>query len=330
MKILGIESSCDETAAAVVEDGRKVLSNVISSQIEVHRLYGGVVPEIASRNHVVNINGVVDNALKEANCTLSDIDAIAVTYGAGLIGALLCGVSYAKALAMATGKPLIAVNHLHGHIAANYIAHQDLTPPYLCLIVSGGNTALVHVKGYTEFEVLGETQDDACGEAFDKVARVLSLPYPGGPEIDKLADMGKATIPMPVPKFNKGEFKFSYSGLKTAVVNYVHNSKEVVREDVAQSFRHAAVTQLVDNTVRAVKKYGFKTVTVAGGVGANKYLREKMSLASEKYGFKVYFPTKILCTDNAAMIAGAGYYDYIEGKGIAGLDLNATAVLGLK
>ncbi len=330
MKILGIESSCDETAAAVVEDGRKVLSSVISSQIEVHRLYGGVVPEIASRNHVVNIDGVVDSALKDAGCTLSDIDAIAVTYGAGLIGALLCGVSYAKALAMATKKPLIAVNHLHGHIAANYIAHKDLEPPYLCLIVSGGNTALVHVKSYTEFEVLGETQDDACGEAFDKVARVLSLPYPGGPEIDKLADKGKATIPMPVPKFNKGEFKFSYSGLKTAVVNYVHNSKSIVPEDVAQSFRHAAVTQLVDNTVRAVKKFGFKTVTVAGGVGANKYLRQKMQEASEKYGFKVYFPTPVLCTDNAAMIAGAGYYDYIEGKSVAGLDLNATAVLGLK
>lgn len=330
MKILGIESSCDETAAAVVEDGRTVLSNVISSQIEIHRLYGGVVPEIASRNHVVNINGVVDEALKEANCTLSDIDAIAVTYGAGLIGALLCGVSYAKALAMATDKPLIAVNHLHGHIAANYIAHKELKPPYLCLIVSGGNTALVNVKGYTEFEVIGETQDDACGEAFDKVARVLGLRYPGGPEIDKLADKGKANIPMPVPKFGRGEYKFSYSGLKTAVVNYVHNTKNIVAEDVAQSFRHAAVTQLVENTVRAVRQFKFSEVTVAGGVGANKYLREKMLEASKKEGFKVYFPTSVLCTDNAAMIASAGYFDYIEGKGMAGLDLNATAVLGLK
>lgn len=330
MKILGIESSCDETAAAVVEDGRNVLSNVISSQIEIHRLYGGVVPEIASRNHVVNINGVVDEALEAANCTLSDIDAIAVTYGAGLIGALLCGVSYAKALAMATDKPLIAVNHLHGHIAANYIAHEELKPPYLCLIVSGGNTALVNVKGYTEFEVIGETQDDACGEAFDKVARVLGLRYPGGPEIDKLADKGEANIPMPVPKFGKGEYKFSYSGLKTAVINYVHNTKNIVPENVAQSFRHAAVTQLVENTVRAVRQFKFREVTVAGGVGANKYLREKMLEASQKEGFKVYFPTQVLCTDNAAMIASAGYFDYIEGKGIAGLDLNATAVLGLK
>ncbi len=330
MKILGIESSCDETAAAVVEDGRKVLSNVISSQIDIHRTYGGVVPEIASRNHVVNINGVVDSALKEAGLELSDIDAIAVTYGAGLIGALLCGVSYAKALAMASNKPLIAVNHLHGHVAANYIAHQELTPPYLCLIVSGGNTALVNVKGYTEFEVIGETQDDACGEAFDKVARVLGLRYPGGPEIDKLAEKGNVNISLPVPKFSKGEYKFSYSGLKTAVVNYVHNTKNFSPEDVACSFRHVAVTQLVDNTVRAVREFGFKQVAVAGGVGANKYLRQRMQDASEKEGFKVYFPTSILCTDNAAMIAAAGYFNYLEGKGLAGLDLNATAVLGLK
>lgn len=329
MKILGIESSCDETAAAVVEDGRKVLSNVIASQIAIHREYGGVVPEIASRNHVLNINGVVDTALKESGCTLQDIDAIAVTYGAGLIGALLCGVSFAKALAMSAQKPLIAVNHLHGHIAANYIAHQDLEPPYLCLVVSGGHTALVDVKSYTEFSVIGQTADDACGEAFDKVARVLGLPYPGGPEIDKLAESGKVNIPLPKPKFSGGEIKFSYSGIKTAVVNYVHNAKELVKADVAASFRYSAVSQLIDNTVKCVKKYGYKTVAVAGGVGANKLLRYEMEKASKKYGFKAYFPTPILCTDNAAMIAAAGYYDYIENKGIAGLDLNASAILGL-
>lgn len=330
MKILGIETSCDETAASVVEDGRKVLSNVISSQIDIHRTYGGVVPEIASRNHVVNINGVVDEALKGAGVTLSDIDAIAVTYGPGLVGALLCGVSYAKALSMASKKPLIAVNHLHGHVAANYIAHPELEPPYLCLIASGGNTALVNVKSYTEFEVIGETQDDACGEAFDKVARVLSLPYPGGPEIDKLANQGNPTISFPVPKTKKGEYKFSYSGLKTAVVNYVHNTKNINPADVACSFRHVAVTQLVDNTVRAVREFNFKRVAIAGGVGANSYLRELMQKAGEKYKFKVYFPTSVLCTDNAAMIASAGYYDYIENKSLAGLELNATAVLGLK
>lgn len=329
MKILGIESSCDETAAAVVEDGRKVLSNVIASQIAIHREYGGVVPEIASRNHVLNINGVVDTALKESGCTLQDIDAIAVTYGAGLIGALLCGVSFAKALAMSAKKPLIAVNHLHGHIAANYIAHQDLEPPYLCLVVSGGHTALVDVKSYTEFSVIGQTADDACGEAFDKVARVLGLPYPGGPEIDKLAESGKVNIPLPKPKFSGGEIKFSYSGIKTAVVNYVHNAKELIKADVAASFRYSAVSQLIDNTIKCVKKYGYKTVAVAGGVGANKLLRYEMEKASKKYGFKAYFPTPILCTDNAAMIAAAGYYDYIENKGIAGLDLNASAILGL-
>jgi len=329
MRILGIESSCDETAAAVVEDGRKVLSNVISSQISIHREYGGVVPEIASRNHVLNINGVVDKALSDAGMELKDVDAIAVTYGAGLIGALLCGVSFAKALAMSAEKPLVAVNHLHGHIAANYIAHQDLTPPYLCLVVSGGHTALVDVKSYTEFNVIGQTADDACGEAFDKVARVLSLPYPGGPEIDKLAKDGKVCIPLPKPKFASGEIKFSYSGIKTAVVNYCHNTKEFVKADVAASFRYAAVSQLIDNTVKCVKKYGCKTVAVAGGVGANKLLREEMEKVSKKYGFRAYFPTPILCTDNAAMIAAAGYYDYIEGKSIAGLDLNAHAVLGL-
>ncbi|MBQ2714144.1 MAG: tRNA (adenosine(37)-N6)-threonylcarbamoyltransferase complex transferase subunit TsaD [Clostridia bacterium] len=329
MKILGIESSCDETAAAVVEDGRRVLSSIISSQISIHREYGGVVPEIASRNHVLNINGVVDQALKEANCTLNEVDAIAVTYGAGLIGALLCGVSYAKALAMSTKKPLIAVNHLHGHIAANYIAHQDLTPPYLCLVVSGGHTALVDVKSYTEFSVIGQTADDACGEAFDKVARVLGLPYPGGPEIDKLAKEGKVSISLPKPKFSGGEIKFSYSGIKTAVVNYCHNTKEFNKADVAASFRYSAVSQLIDNTVKCVKKYGYKTVAVAGGVGANSLLREEMEKAGKKYNFRAYFPTPILCTDNAAMIASAGYYDFMENKGIAGLDLNAHAVLGL-
>lgn len=329
MKILGIESSCDETAAAVVVDGRYVLSNEIASQIDIHRAYGGVVPEIASRNHVLNVVGVVDRALKSAGETIESIDAIAVTYGAGLIGALLCGVSYAKALSMATGKPLIAVNHLHGHIAANYIAHSELTPPYLCLVVSGGHTAVVEVKSYTEFCVLGETTDDACGEAFDKVARVLGLPYPGGPEIDKLAQLGQPIIPMPKPNFKSDCIKFSYSGIKTAVVNYCHNTKEYNKADVAASFRKCAVDQLVDNVLKAVRRYGYKTVAVAGGVGANKLLRKTMQEVADKEGFKVYFPTPILCTDNAAMIASAGYFDYMENKGVAGLDLNAHAVLGL-
>lgn len=329
MKILGIESSCDETAAAVVEDGRRVLSNEIASQIDIHRAYGGVVPEIASRNHVVNVTGVVDSALKKAGETIDSIDAIAVTYGAGLIGALLCGVSYAKALAMASGKPLIAVNHLHGHIAANYIAHSELEPPYLCLVVSGGHTAVVEVKSYTEFRVLGETSDDACGEAFDKVARVLGLPYPGGPEIDKLAELGNPIIPMPKPNFKSDCIKFSYSGIKTAVVNYCHNTKEYSKADVAASFRKCAVDQLVDNVLKAVKTYGYKTVAVAGGVGANKLLRKTMQEVADREGFKVYFPTPILCTDNAAMIAGAGYYYYKANIGLADLDLNAHAVLDL-
>lgn len=333
MKILGIESSCDETAASVVEDGRKVLSSVIASQIEIHKRFGGVVPEIASRNHTLAVKSIVDEALKEANITLSDIDAIAVTYGSGLVGALLVGVSYAKALALASGKPLVAVNHIRGHISANYIAHEGLEPPYMCLVVSGGHTAILNVKSYVDVEVIGTTVDDACGEAFDKVARVLGLPYPGGPQIERVAREGRPTVNLPRPLKKEKNFNFSYSGLKTAVINHVHNTKAkggvVNVADVACSFQEAAVSFLSDNLIGAAKKYGAKKVAVAGGVGANTALRKRLQEVTEKEGIELYLPPKNLCTDNAAMIASAGYFDIISGKPYADLTLNATPSLGL-
>ncbi len=320
--ILGIESSCDETSIAVVKNGREVLSNVISSQIDIHKLYGGVVPEIASRNHVINIDGVFEEALRVANVTIDDIDAIAVTYGAGLQGALIVGVNFAKALAYATNKPLIAVNHIEGHISANYIEHKDLKPPFACLIVSGGHTALCKMDSFLSRSLIGTTTDDAIGEAFDKVARECGLEYPGGPNVQKQALQGKKTINfINKPHEKLKDFNFSYSGLKTAVINYIHNKKqrgeEVNIADVCCSFQEEAVSQVVFKSIEACKKYNMKTLVLAGGVSANARLREMATIEGEKAGITVLYPPLKLCTDNAAMIASAGYFSFIEGKNIA-------------
>ena len=326
--ILGIESSCDETAAAVVKNGREVLSNVISSQIELHKLYGGVVPEIASRKHIEKINQVIEEALEAAKVTLEDIDAIAVTYGPGLVGALLVGVAEAKAISYATGKPLVGVHHIEGHVSANYIENKELEPPFLCLIVSGGHTHLVIVRDYGEYEIVGRTRDDAAGEAFDKVARAIGLGYPGGPKIDKLAKEGnKHAISFPRAKVAENEYDFSFSGVKSAVLNYINGcnmkGEEINRADVAASFQEAVVDVLVTHTVAAAKAYGFKNVAMAGGVASNSALREGMKRACEKNGLNLYYPSPIYCTDNGAMIGVAGYYEYIKGVR-AGLDLNAV------
>lgn len=331
--ILAIESSCDETSAAVTR-GRDVLSLVIASQIEIHKRFGGVVPEIASRNHVSAIRNTVDEALKQANVSLSDISAVAVTYGAGLLGALLVGVSYAKALAYAMNVPLIKVNHVRGHISANYIADKSLEPPYLCLLASGGHTAIVEVTGYDDVKVIGTTQDDAVGEAFDKVARVLGLPYPGGPEIEKLAKEGKPTIDFPKGFHNKNTLDFSYSGLKTSVINYMHTAaqkgEEVNKADVACSFQKSAVGVMTENVEKALLKTGLKTVVIAGGVASNKHLREEMEKVGEKHGVNVIYPPLKLCTDNAAMIGACAYNLIKEGKGRASLDLDASASVSLE
>lgn len=331
--ILAIESSCDETSAAVTR-GRDVLSLVIASQIEIHKRFGGVVPEIASRNHVSAIRNTVDEALKQANVSPSDISAVAVTYGAGLLGALLVGVSYAKALAYAMNVPLIKVNHVRGHISANYIADKSLEPPYLCLLASGGHTAIVEVVGYDDVKVIGTTQDDAVGEAFDKVARVLGLPYPGGPEIEKLAKDGKPTIYFPKGFHNKNTLDFSYSGLKTSVINYMHTAaqkgEEVNKADVACSFQKSAVGVMTENVEKALLKTGLKTVVIAGGVASNKHLREEMEKVGEKHGVNVIYPPLKLCTDNAAMIGACAYNLIKEGKGRASLDLDASASVSLE
>ena len=331
--ILAIESSCDETSAAVTR-GRDVLSLVIATQIEIHKRFGGVVPEIASRNHVSAIRNTVDEALKQANVSLSDISAVAVTYGAGLLGALLVGVSYAKALAYAMNVPLIKVNHVRGHISANYIADKSLEPPYLCLLASGGHTAIVEVVGYDDVKVIGTTQDDAVGEAFDKVARVLGLPYPGGPEIEKLAKDGKPTIDFPKGFHNKNTLDFSYSGLKTSVINYMHTAaqkgEEVNKADVACSFQKSAVGVMTENVEKALLKTGLKTVVIAGGVASNKHLREEMEKVGEKHGVNVIYPPLKLCTDNAAMIGACAYNLIKEGKGRASLDLDASASVSLE
>lgn len=319
--ILGIESSCDETAAAVVKNGREVLSNVISSQIAIHEKFGGVVPEIASRNHVEAISNVVKKALKDANITLSEIDAIAVTYGPGLVGALLVGVSYAKALAFACKKPLIGTNHIEGHIAANYITHEELKPPFLAFVISGGHTHLVHIKDYKEFEIIGKTRDDAIGEAFDKVARVIGLGYPGGPKIDKLAKEGEANIKLPETHFEN--LDFSFSGIKTAVINLNHKTPDLNKADLAASFEKAVTDVLVENSIKACEELNLKTIALAGGVSANSYIRNRFLELEETNGIKVYYPEPILCTDNAAMIASAGYYNYINGIK-SELDLNAV------
>ncbi len=328
--VLAIESSCDETAVAITR-GRELLSNVIASQIDIHKRFGGVVPEIASRNHTMAIDNVTKEALSEANMTLDDVDCIAVTYGAGLLGALLVGVSYAKALAYATEKPLIAVNHIKGHIAANYIAKPDLRPPYLCLIASGGHTTIAYVKSLCEVEIKGCTQDDACGEAFDKVARVLGLPYPGGPQIEKLAKEGNPTIVLPTPYKDKDTYDFSYSGIKTAVINYVHKTEQrgekVNCADVACSFQEKVTDIMVDNTIRCATDMGVDTVVIAGGVGSNAVLREKMSRRAGERGIKVYYPPIKLCTDNGAMIASQAYNMIKTGARASDVDLDANANL---
>ena len=333
MNILAIESSCDETAAAVVQDGRKVLSNIISSQIEIHKLYGGVVHEIASRKHIEKVIQVVDEALKEASLTMDEIDAVAVTYGPGLVGALLVGVSAAKSIAFAHNKPLIGVHHIEGHISANYIENEELEPPFLCLVVSGGHTNLVIVKDYGEYEVLGKTRDDAAGEAFDKVARAIGLGYPGGPKIQKISEEGnKDAIAFPRAKVADNPFDFSFSGLKSSVLNYINScemkGEEINKADIAASFQEAVVDVLVSHTIEGAKQLGFKKIAMAGGVASNAVLREEMKEACERRGFIFYHPSPILCTDNAAMIGAAAYYDYKKGL-ISDLTLNAVPSLKL-
>ena len=323
--ILGIESSCDETSVSIVKNGREVLSNVINSQIKVHELYGGVVPEIASRMHVEAINGITKEALKEANCTLEDIDAIAVTQGPGLVGALLVGVSYAKGLSLATGKPLVAVNHIEGHIAGNYLTYKELEPPFLCLIISGGHTHLVNVKSYNDFEILGKTRDDAIGEAFDKVARVVGLGYPGGPKVDKLAKEGSPNIELPVSHFDN--LDFSFSGIKTAVINLNHKDPNINKADLCASFEKAVTEMLLINAEKAIKEFGTDKLVLAGGVSSNSYIRKAFDELSSRLNIKVYYPEPILCTDNAAMIAAMGYYNYIKGERA---ELNLNAVPNLK
>ncbi len=322
---LGIESSCDETSVAVVKNGREVLSNVIDSQIKIHEQYGGVVPEIASRNHVEAISRVTHRALEEANIKFEDIDHIACTYGPGLVGALLVGVSYAKALSYTLNIPLIGTNHIQGHIAANYITHKDLEPPFLCMIISGGHTHLVYIKNYIEFEILGKTRDDAIGEAFDKVARVIGLGYPGGPKIDKLAKEGIPNIQLPKSRFDN--LDFSFSGIKTAIINLHHKNPEINRADLCASFEENVTQVLLDNVLKAVKQLDIKKVALAGGVSANTYIREKFMELEKTHNMKVYYPTPILCTDNAAMIASAGYYNFINGKRS---DLFLNAIPNLK
>ncbi len=323
---LGIESSCDETSVAVVKNGREVLSNIIDTQIPIHEKYGGVVPEIASRNHIEAISRVTKKALEVANIRFEDIDAITPTYGPGLVGALLVGLSYGKALSYALNKPLVGVNHIEGHIAANYITHKELEPPFICLLISGGNTQIVHIKDYTEFDVLGKTRDDAIGEAFDKVARVVGLGYPGGPKVDKLAKEGKPNIELPKTHFEN--LDFSFSGIKTAVINLNHNKPDTNKADLCISFEKAVTEVLVENTMKAIEQTGLKTLALGGGVSANSYIRNEF-LKLENQGIKVYTPDLKLCTDNAAMIASAGYYNYINKK-ISELDLNAVPNLKLQ
>lgn len=332
-KILAIESSCDETAAAVVVDGREVLSNVIASQIDIHKKFGGVVPEVASRMHIEAIGAVVEEALEEAGMKFEDIDAVAVTYGPGLVGALLVGLQYAKSLAYGLNIPLIGVNHIEGHISANFIQHKELQPPFVTLVVSGGHTFIVHMKDYGVFEVLGETRDDAAGEAYDKVARAIGLGYPGGPKIDKIAKEGNEdAIKFPRANFHDKTLDFSFSGVKSAVLNYL-NSLQMKGEtynqaDVAASFQKAVVDVLVDNAMKACKEKQVDKIAISGGVASNSYLRAKLTARGEKEGVKVLFPAPILCTDNAAMIGSAAYYEYKAGR-VADLTLNAVPNLKL-
>ncbi len=334
MRILAIESSCDETAAAVVEDGTKVLSNIINTQIELHKLYGGVVPEIASRKHIENISAVVDKALEESGCSLSDMDAIAVTYGPGLVGALLVGVSTAKGLAFASKKPLIPVHHIKGHICANYIENPDFRPPFLCLVASGGHSHLVLAEDYDKYRVLARTRDDAAGEAFDKVSRVLGLGYPGGPAIQKAAEQGNPYA-IHFPRVNMGEsgLDFSFSGVKTAVLNYLHNAEqkgeEINSADVAASFQEAVIDVLTEHLITCAKENGINQIALAGGVAANLPLRERIEKRAKEEGFFFQYPRLSLCTDNAAMIGCAAYYAFQNGT-LADMSLNATPNLSLE
>ena len=331
--ILSIESSCDETSAAVVKNGRVVLSNIIASQIDTHKKYGGVVPEVASRMHIEVIDRVVKEALEEAKVTLGDIDAIGVTYGPGLVGALLVGLQYAKGLAFASKKPLIGVNHIEGHISANFIEYKELTPPFVSLVVSGGHTFIVYVKDYGEYEVLGQTRDDAAGEAYDKVARAIGLGYPGGPKIDKLAKEGdKNAIDFPKANFHEETLDFSFSGVKSAVLNYINKCKmkdiEINKADVAASFQKAVIEVLRDNVFKTCSIKGVNKIAIAGGVASNSALRESLINEGNKRGIEILFPSPILCTDNAAMIGSAAYYQYLKGN-ISTLNLNAKPNLKL-
>ncbi|MCI1966105.1 MAG: tRNA (adenosine(37)-N6)-threonylcarbamoyltransferase complex transferase subunit TsaD [Oscillospiraceae bacterium] len=334
MLILGIESSCDETAAAVVEDGRKILSNAVASQVEEHRLYGGVVPEIASRRHCEAISGIVQKALDDADTKLEEVDAIAVTYAPGLIGALLVGVNFAKGLALSAGKPLVPVHHLRSHIATNYLTYPELTPPFLCLVVSGGHTHLITVQGYTDLHVLGCTRDDAAGEAFDKAARAMGMPYPGGIELDKVAEGGnEKAYKLPRPSVDGAPFDFSFSGLKTNVVNLLHNAQQrgetVNIVDLAASYRRAVVDCLVRNTLLAAKKTGAKKLVTAGGVSANSLLRRELAARCAELGISFYCPRLSLCGDNGAMVGSQGYYEFVAGH-VAGPNLNACAELSVE
>lgn len=330
--ILAIESSCDETASAVSRGGREILSNIISTQIDIHKEYGGVVPEIASRHHLKNIDAVVKKAVKESGITLSDVNAIAVTAGPGLVGALLVGVSYAKALALSLNVPLVPVHHIEGHISANYIAHPDLKPPFVCLVASGGHSHIVYVTDYGKFEIMGRTRDDAAGEAFDKIARVIGLGYPGGPLVEKAAKSGdKDKIPFPRVHFDNG-LDFSFSGVKTAVLNYIHHAEQKNEEininDVAASFQEAVTDVLAENTLYAAKLKNAKTICLAGGVASNGYLREKLGVLAKKNNISLLYPPPILCTDNAAMICCGGYYEFKSGNFADG-KLNAYPSLEL-
>ncbi len=331
-KILAIETSCDETSASIVVNGRTCLSNIVSSQIDIHTRFGGVVPEVASRNHITAIDNVVKFALKEANFTFRDIDAIAVTYGAGLVGSLLVGVSYAKAVSYALNIPLIAVNHIYGHIAGNYLSFPDLVPPFICLVVSGGHTAIIEVKDFNHHKIIGSTLDDAVGESFDKVARVLGLGYPGGPKVDALAKKGKNIIQFAKPNDNLG-YNFSFSGKKTAVINYVHKleqaEKPIPKEDICLSFERWVVDELCQKSIDACKSLGYDKIVVAGGVSANSALRESLYSECEQNKIKCFFPDFQFCTDNAAMIGSAAYYAYLDGVGIADMSLSPNPSLSL-
>ena len=334
MKILAIESSCDETAAAVVEDGRRVLSSIVASQVEEHRLYGGVVPEIASRRHAEAIVPVVKRSLDEAGLTLSEIDALAVTYAPGLIGALLVGVNFAKGLSLSTGLPLVPVHHLRSHIASNYISNTELKPPFLCLVVSGGHSHIVMVEDYTKMKIIGRTRDDAAGEAFDKAALTMGMPYPGGIALDKIAEDGDPhAFRLPRPTVHDAPYDFSFSGLKTAVINLIHNTAqkggELNKADVCASFRYAVVDCLCTNFIRAAEDLGVTKLVIAGGVSANSLLRKTLSKECARRGWEFYMPEKSLCGDNAAMVGAQGYYEYLSGR-IADSDLNAFATMSIE